>query len=181
MKISDITKAAAAIIIVALLAGCGGGGSKSQGMTSPWNGTLRGVATLPENNDTGVPTDAWIQVSWPDERYPPPASFTVTLEKEESYERWGRVHTIYSKSDSDPRGGVWWFQPSNQLSPGIRYRITISIPKTSQLIRAYFFTGGYGHVGELQKSLAAPSTYKPVGATKAEGEPAESHTIITTD
>lgn len=172
------------ILFAGLIAGCGGGGSKSQAGESPWNGSLRGVATSPADEDRYAPIDAWIHIYWPDSNFPPPRQFAMVLEKGESGDRWGRVHTKYSSADSDPAGGSWWFEPSNQFSPDTWYRIVLTIPnRPSESVITYFYTGGFLGVQPQKSSPTGLSIdkYRPSGATEASGEPADSHTITTTD
>ncbi|MGI6295778.1 MAG: hypothetical protein ACOX3G_06780 [Armatimonadota bacterium] len=173
------------LLFIGLIAGCGGGGSKSQTGESPWYGSLLGVATTPEDGDHYVPVDAWIHIYWPDSRFPPPQTFRLVLEKGESGDRWGAVHTKYSKADSDPAGGSWWFEPSSQFSPNTWYRITLTIPnRPSERVVAYFYTGGgyYGVQGQKSSPSDKPGkSYRPEGATSADGEPMDSQTITTTD
>ncbi|NLN75200.1 MAG: hypothetical protein GX139_02670 [Armatimonadetes bacterium] len=167
------------LLAMGLIAGCGGGASKVQSGETPWGGSLRGVATSPVDGDMAVPTYAWIHIYWPDENYPPPNRFTMVLEKGQSGDRWGRVHTTYSKEDSSPIGGSWWYEPYNNLSPDTWYRIVLTNPdRRSERVEVYFYTGAYYGVQPLN-ALSTGKSYRPEGATKAVGEPAESHTVDT--
>ncbi len=171
------------LLFIGLIAGCGGGGSKSQTGTSPWYGSLRGVATTPEDGDRYVPVSAWIHIYWPDSRFPPPREFTMVLDKGESGDRWSRVRTKYSKADSDPAGGSWWFEPSSQFSSDTWYRITLTIAnRPSERVVVYFYTGGYHGVQPQKTSPSGKQdkSYRPDGATSADGEPMDSQTITTT-
>lgn len=184
MKTTRIAVYAAAVIALffalATICGCGGGGGKgnriSHGISSPYYGTLAGVATEPLDNEIGIETsrlDSWIHVFWPDEDFPPPHSFSVMVEKEETPDHWGGIHTTYSKADSDPTGGSWWFQPESNFSPSTWYRITITVTGENPVVH-YFQTAG-----NLNRSstLSTGKAYRPAGKADAVGETSAKHTI----
>lgn len=143
MKLEKRAALAATIIIcvfvMLLTAGCGGGGKTNQNLSSPWYGDLYGVATEPANGETNIALNSWVHVYWPDGNYPPPASFTLKLQKEERPDTWGDIHTVLSNADSNPAGGSWWFQPESNFSPNTSYRIIITDDHNRQAI-AYFRT-----------------------------------------
>jgi len=183
MKSTRFAAYAAAVIALlfalVIIGGCGGG-AKTQVVKSPWYGDLYGVATGPEDGDTAAPIDAWIRVYWPDSNYPPPATFTMTLEKEESLDNWGLVHTTLDNATSDPEGGLWWFQPVSNFSPGTWYRITISVPGFTNSAVAYFQTAGTRGAAVSSLGTKAPAngkSYRPAGSANATGETSATHTI----
>ncbi len=166
--------AAAAALIIVFAAGCGG--SKSHDIESPWDGRLYGVATSPADNDRAVPLDAWILVEWPDPNYPPPAEFTVRLEKEETPDNWGGINSTLREDFSSSVDGIWWFEPSSNFSPFTWYRIIIRDNRNREAI-VYFRTSDWIE-GDLSVSRAAPGSksdqskataagYRPLGAQKA--------------
>lgn len=171
------------LIALVIIGGCGGGGSTRQVVSSPWYGDLLGVATQPSDGDTGIETSraiSWIHVYWPDPNYPPPATFTMTVQKEETLGNWGAVHTVLDNATSDPAGGSWWFQPESDFSPGTGYRITITVPGLRYPAVAYFQTAGIraGTVGSLgTKAPASVKSYRPAGKADAAGEAGATHTI----
>jgi hypothetical protein len=164
------------------LTGCGGGGSVTHDVASPWYGDLYGVATQPSDGERNIETsraDSWIHVYWPDSHHPPPANFTVTVEKEEHPDDWGGIHTTLSVADSDPDGGSWWFQAENDFSPGTWYRITISVPGMRYPAVAYFQTAGTrdGTVSALGTTPEPGKSYRPAGSADAQGTAETVHTI----
>jgi|GEM_PF-1172393 len=169
------------LYVLFALAGCGGGGAVTHSVDSPWYGDLYGVATEPHNNETGIATsraDSWIHVFWPDPHFPPPANFTVTVEKEESPDNWGGIHTTLSAANSDPAGGSWWFQPESDFSPGTWYRITISVPGVRYPAVAYFQTAGTrAPLGALGTKPEPGKSYRPAGSADAVGAAETVHTI----
>lgn len=169
------------LLVIVALGGCGGG-AVTHVVASPWYGDLYGVATEPSDGERNIETsraDSWVHVFWPDRRYPPPASFTVTVEKEESPDDWGGIHTVLSAADSDPEGGSWWFQPENDFSPGTWYRITISVPGVTRSAVAYFRTAGTrdAAVSALATKAEPGNSYRPAGKADAQGTPETVHTI----
>ena len=179
----------AALIALVFAAGCGGGigGKKTQDLTSPWDGTLAGVATQPEDGETDIDTDSWIRVFWPDDGYPPPREFTVRLEKEENPDDWGGVHTIYRSEYSDPADGDWWFEPTSYFSRNTWYRIIVTDTYTQTVAIAYFLTTGLltradGAPASASAAAASGKKYRPAGAENAPlsgGQGAIDHTIKT--
>jgi hypothetical protein len=171
------------LLALLAIAGCGGGGGKTQVVTSPWYGDLYGVATQPEDGETGIAISrsvSWIHVFWPDHNYPPPPVFTMTVEKEETANNWGLIHTTKDAASSDPVGGSWWFAPESDFSPGTWYRITITVPGLTNAAVAYFQTAGTrsGTVGAPgTKSPTDGKSYRPAGNGNAVGETSATHTI----
>lgn len=170
------------LFALVIIAGCGGGGATTHVVASPWYGDLYGVATLPADGETNIETsriDSWIRVFWPNEDYPPPATFTMTVEKEETPDNWGAIHTTKSDADSDPEGGSWWFQPESDFSPGTWYRITISVPGVRYPAVAYFQTAGTrsSAVSSLSTKAEPGKSYRPAGKADAAGETSATHTI----
>jgi hypothetical protein len=170
------------LYVLFVLSGCGGGGATSHTVASPWYGDLYGVATEPHDGETGIMTsraDSWIHVFWPDAHYPPPASLTVTVQKEETPDNWGGIHTVMSAADSDPEGGSWWFQPENDFSPGTWYRIVVSVPGVRFPAIAYFRTAGTrdGAVSALGTKPEPGKSYRPAGKADAAGEAETTHEI----
>lgn len=177
--------AAAAISLLAIivLAGCGGGGgSLNSNVTSPWNGSLSGVATEPNDGETNIATsriDSWIHVYWPDANFPPPPEFTVSVEKEETPGNWGGIHTRLSVSQSDPNGGSWWFQPGSDFSPHANYRIIIQASGETSVIN-YFQTGSSLSMSagpSARSTSGVVKTHRPALAGDATGEDSVTHTI----
>ncbi len=171
----------ALMYVVVAVCGCGGG-SVTHKVESPWYGDLYGVATEPSDGETNIETsrtDSWIHVYWPNPNYPPPADFTVSVEKEENPDDWGGIHTVLSDEDSNPTGGSWWFQPANDFSPGTWYRIVISAPSAKYSAIAYFKTAGTRDttVSNLTAKAGAGSSYRPKGSGDAAGESATKHSI----
>ena len=170
-----------ALLAIAAISGCGGG-AKTHTVTSPWYGDLYGVATEPSNEQTGIETsraDSWIHVFWPNGNYPPPETFTVTLQKESSPGDWGAVHTTLSAAASDPEGGSWWFQPNSDFSPDTWYRIVISVPGVTHSAISYFRTAGTrdAAVSALSTRSETGKAYRPAGKGDAVGESGTEHTI----
>jgi len=178
-----VYSAAAIVLLFALLtvSGCGGGGGGvSNTVTSPYRGSLDGVATSPVDQDTNAPLDAWINVYWLD-TFAPPRQFTVTLEKEETPGNWGGVHTRLSAADSNPANADWWFQPTSDFSPYTWYRIVIRA--TGEPTVYVYFETSEGYVSSFTRSTGSASTakpYRPAGATNATGEDSVMHTITRT-
>lgn len=169
------------LYVLFVLSGCGGG-AVSHDVASPWYGDLFGVTTEPHDGETNIETsraNSWIHVFWSDSRYPPPANFTVTVEKEESPDNWGGIHTVLSAADSHPERGDWWFQPENDFSPGTWYRITISVPGVRYPAIAYFKTAGTrdGAVSALGTKPVPGKSYRPAGKADAAGQAEAVHTI----
>ena len=172
------------LLALVIIAGCGGGAT-THVVTSPWYGDLYGVATQPADGETNIETsraDSWIHVFWPDHHYPPPATFTVTVQKEEHPDDWGDIHTTLSAADSDPEGGSWWFQPVSDFSPGTWYRITITVPGVRYPAVAYFQTAGTrtAAVSSLSVKAEPGKSYRPAGKADAAGEAGATHTINVT-
>ncbi len=171
-----------ALFALLLISGCGGG-SKTNGINSPWNGSLDGVETSPFDEETDVPRDAWIHVYWPHDGYPPPRQFTVSLQKEETPGNWGAVSTRLSSTDSDPVNGSWWLEPVSQFSPFTWYRIIIR--ETGEIpVYVEFLTGDWFEnlsVSAPAKGLTAKAakSYRPAGAVTGTGEASLEHTITT--
>lgn len=163
----------AVIAAIGVLAGCGG--SKTHWITSPYDGTVRGVETAPPDDDVDVGIDTWVKVYWPDSYYAPPPKFTFRLEKEVSSGRFEGVKT--SQEDSNPDAGIWWFAPSRDLDFDTVYRITVT-DDLGNIYRAYFVTE-FGR--EETTGRAAHKSYRPEGAEnkKPSGTPADAHTITT--
>ncbi|OFX13763.1 MAG: hypothetical protein A2Z18_05060 [Armatimonadetes bacterium RBG_16_58_9] len=184
-----MTLGVVALVALVVAAGCGGGGGgkKTQDLTSPWDGTLAGVATQPDDGETDIDVDSWIRVYWPDEGYPPPREFTVRLEKEEHPDDWGGVHTIYRRDYSDPSNGDWWFEPTSYFSRSTWYRIVITDSYTHDAVIAYFLTTGLLTGASSERASASATAavgkkYRPAGAENAPlsgGEGAVEHTIKT--
>ena len=63
---------AAALLALLFVTGCGGGGKKTNEVSSPWNGTISGIATEPQDNENNIALDSWIHVYWPDEDFATP-------------------------------------------------------------------------------------------------------------
>ena len=170
-----------ALFAIAVLSGCGGG-AKTHTLTSPWYGDLYGVATEPSNEQTGIETsraDSWIHVFWPNSNYPPPETFTMTLEKEENPGDWGAVHTTLSVADSNPEGGSWWLQPNSDFSPDTWYRIVISVPGLTHSAISYFKTAGTrdGALSALAAGSEPAKGFRPERKGDADGESELTHTI----
>lgn len=181
---STLTAIIAIVVIFALaiLGGCGGGGGKTNAVTSPWYGDLYGVATEPADGSTGIETsraDSWIHVFWPNSKYPPPAGFTVSVEKEENPDDWGAIHTTMDTATSDAEHGSWWFQPNSDFSPNTWYRIIIRVPGVPNSAIAYFKTAPLIRAGSSlsTKSPGAATSYRPAGKSDAVGESGAEHTI----
>lgn len=169
------------VIFMLILSGCGGGGEKTHNLDSPYRGDLYGVETQPADQETNVAVDSWIRVYWPHANYPPPATFTVSVEKEESPNQWGAIHTIQSDS-SDPTNGEWWFEPANQFSTDTWYKIIVKddIGRTST---SYFYTvsaarSGVSGLGTTPQTTTGKA-YKPTNAKSIGGEGALEHVIKT--
>jgi len=177
--------AAAAIALMfalTMIGGCGGGGSKTNTITSPWNGSLLGVETHPLDGDLDAPLDAWINVYWIDGYYPP-RQFTVSLQKEQSPGNWGTVRTRLRSDYSDPLLADWWLEPVSNFSEFTWYRIIIR--SGGETVYAYFLTGDWYEdmtkSGSTKSASAAKSkSYRPAGATEGTGEGSETHTITVT-
>lgn len=172
---------AIALLVVSMVAGCGGGGKISNGVISPYHGSLAGMATEPSDQETNIETSrdtSWIHVYWPTDGYPPPALFTVTVEKEESADQWGGIHTTLSLSQSDPINGTWWFQPASDFSPNTWYRIIIQTEGENPVVH-YFQTAGTLAMssGLSTRSAGALKGHRPAAAGDANGEDSVTHTI----
>jgi len=177
--------AAAILSLFALLtiSGCGGGsgsgGKINNSVSSPWHGTLAGVATKPVDDQSNIALDSWIEVYWPDPNLEPPRSFNVRLEKEETPNNWGGVHTRLRSGDSDPTGGDWWLEPVNHFSAYTWYRIVIEA--NGERAIAMFMTGKdfSRAVASATRSLEASNAkfYQPAGPTKIISEDGVTHTI----
>ena len=186
MKLNRGTaNAATAIVtisILLILAGCGGGGQKTHDVSSPYRGDLYGVETQPRDREVGIAVDSWIEVYWPHSQYPPPATFTVSVEKEESPNEWGGIHTIQKDDSSDPDNGVWWFEPAGDFSPDTCYRITVKDDAGRQSM-SYFRT--IATTRSAISTFSAPSpdaaakTYKPANATSSTAAGELEHVIKT--
>lgn len=183
MKTTRIAVYAAAVIALffalAMISGCGGG-SKRQSIITPFRGSLQGVATIPGDidvgiEDTNVPVNAWIRVYWPTDGYPPPREFTVRVEKEQSPDVWGGIHTKLSALDSDPQNGSWWFEPVSEFSPFTWYRIIIRAAGENP-VYVYFKTNDT-HELSLTRSVSATKLYRPARSGSADGEDSVEHTI----
>ena len=173
--------AIAVVFVIAAVTGCGGGGGTTHNVSSPWYGDLYGVSTDPADGETRILTshqDSWVHVFWPDSHFPPPANFTVAVEKEENPDDWGAIHTTLSNADSDPVHGSWWFQPVNDFSPNTWYRVIISVPGVQNSAIAYFKTTDASS-GATALSTRSPEgkAFRPAGKADAVGESADTHVI----
>ena len=183
-KIAAYAAAAIALMFALLMVGGCGGGSKTTSITSPWNGTLAGVETIPADEEVDIPLDAYINVYWPHDGQAPPREFTVTLQKEQSPDKWGTVKTRLRSEYSDPINGDWYLEPVSTFSPFTWYRIIIRSTGETP-VYAYFLTGDWYE--DLSKSSSTRSTsavksksYRPAGATEGTGEGSDTHTITVT-
>lgn len=180
MKLNRWTACAAAALTTTIfsliLSGCGGGGQKTHELDSRYYGDLYGVQTVPVNQETSVAVDTWIEVSWPDPNYPPPSNFTVSVEKEESPNVWGGIHTVQRDDYSKPDAGEWWFEPSNPLSTDTWYRIIVKDDSGRQAI-SYFQTILSDRSGISSLSKTSTKTYKPANATSSGADGAVEHLI----
>lgn len=185
MKGRRILSIAFCIIVGACLilaAGCGGGGgNKTQGITSPYRGSLAGVETQPADQETNIATDSWVRVYWPNDGLPPPALFTVRMEKEQSPDVWGAIHTVLDANSSDAFNGSWWFKPTSLFSPNTWYRVIITVDANHQVM-AYFQTAPaiVGAARALDAGVNAGKKYRPAGAENAPltGEPGSVDHVI---
>ena len=172
----------AAIVALLITAGCGGGirGKKIHDVSTPYDGSVFDVDTLPADGEDNIAVDSWINVFWP--TFPPPAEFTVRLEKEEDAGDWGGVHTVLA-AESQPLNGDWWFAPRSFFSLNTWYRIVIRDTNTEETVTHFFYTGVIPSPSD-SKVLGAESTaakkYRPKGAENAPtptGEGAVEHRI----
>ncbi len=172
----------AAVVAILVTAGCGGGtrGLKVHDVTTPYDGSVFDVDTLPADGEDNIAVDSWINVFWPVN--PPPAEFTVRLEKQENPDDWGGVHTVLA-DESDPLNGDWWFAPTSYFSPNTWYRIIIRDTNTEETVTHFFYTGiilSKTDGKTLGAQSATPRKYRPKGAESAPaptGEGAVEHTI----
>lgn len=177
--------AAAILLLVAVLTvtGCGGGGGGSLNSTinTRYDGRVAGVATEPADGETNIATsrvDSWIHIYWPDAHQPPPARFTVSVQKEEHVDDWGAIHTKMSVSQSDPIGGSWWFQADSDFSPHTLYRIIVQADGEAPYV-AQFETGASLSMASTlsTRSIDAPKGHRPARPGDADGEDSLVHTI----
>ena len=165
-----------------ILSGCGGGGKKTQQLDSPYRGDLYGVEMQPTNQETDIALDSWIRVYWPHADYPPPAQFTVSVDKEESANVWGAIHTKMNNDATHPANGDWWFEPESNFSPNTWYRITVKDDAGRQ---SMFYFRTIVASRSIASSLSATSTdaaaktYKPLNATSSTSAGALEHVIKT--
>ena len=172
----------AAIVGLLVTAGCGGGvtGRKTHDVYTPYDGSVFDVATAPSDGEDNIARDSWINVFWPE--FPPPAEFTVRLEKEERPGEWGGVHTVL-RHESQPENGDWWFAPTSLFSLNTWYRIIIRDVNTEETVTHFFYTGILLSRSESTKPSAettAAKKYRPKGAEDAplpSEEGAVEHTI----
>lgn len=104
-----------------LMAGCGGSGSHD--VPTDYDGTVLGVLTNPADAEEGVDTRTTIHVSWPDRNYPPPASFTFRLDRDDGPYTW---RPVYTEMTTGPESRTWHFEPTSYLATGRWHRMTIT-------------------------------------------------------
>lgn len=153
-----------AALMLVIVVGCGSSGSRSHDIETDSYGTVYGVYTDPDDGRDGVDTDTDIRVSWPDGDYPPPATFTFRLERDDGPRDWT---VVYTELHSDAEHQTWTFEPTSNLAGGHWYKAAVT-DDTGR--RQVIFFRTYGS-----------STYESLSSTSTGAPPrgAAEHRVIT--
>lgn len=112
---------AVTIFAAMALVGCGSSSNNNVPL-----GLIYGIKVTPADGSTGIDRGEDVYVSWPEDGYPVPPSFTFKMEEETSSGGWVGVYTTDEGSTFVSGIQTWQFRPVDYLTYYKWFRVTIT-------------------------------------------------------